>query len=215
VPRGKTPSGPDGKEPGRWRKVVRTFRDGHREEWWALEAEAGPYGTERSKRALVVTTDPEGLPDLATWYLTTNLPAPGSGRENESDLAPAGVEEVVRLYGLRMWVEQSYKQVKHARRLERLPGQGRHSHPSPLGVGVLGVLVLLVGIRTLADRRADPIGERSGPRRAGGEGKKEGDEILAGGVEGGEGVAGTVGDALALLEGVLRAAPTRGAKSAA
>jgi hypothetical protein len=32
----------------------------------------------------------------------------------ESDLAPASVAEVVRLYGLRMWVEQGYKQVKHA-----------------------------------------------------------------------------------------------------
>ncbi len=101
-------------EPGEWTKVMRRFRDGHREEWWALEVEAGPYGTERAKRALVVTTDPEGMPDLATWYLTTNLPAPGSGREAESDLAPASASEVVRLYGLRMWVEQSYKQVKHA-----------------------------------------------------------------------------------------------------
>src|SRR5215210_2226566 len=100
-------------EPGGWRKVVRTFRDEHREEWWALEVEAGPYGTERAKRALVVTTDPERLPDLATWYLTTNLPAPGSERENEGALASASVAEVVRLYGLRMWVEQSYKQVKH------------------------------------------------------------------------------------------------------
>jgi hypothetical protein len=45
----------------------------------------------------VVTTDPEGLPDLATWYLTTNLPAPASERENESSLAPASVAEVVRL----------------------------------------------------------------------------------------------------------------------
>ncbi len=70
-----------------------------------------------SKSSLVVTTDPAKLPDLATWYLlTTNLPAPGSERKNESDglLAPASVAEVVRLYGLRMWVEQSYKQVKHA-----------------------------------------------------------------------------------------------------
>jgi hypothetical protein len=39
--------------------------------------------------------------------------------------------------------------------------------------------------------------------------------VLAGGVEGGEGVAGTVGDAVALLEGVLRSAPAEGAKSAA
>ncbi len=100
-------------EPGEWTKVVRTFRDGHREGWWALEVEAGPYGMERAQRALVVTTDPAKLPDLATWYLTTNLPAPGSGRGNQGALAPASVaEEVVRLYGLRMWVEQSYKQVK-------------------------------------------------------------------------------------------------------
>jgi len=103
-------------EPGGWKKVVRAFRDGHREDWWALEVEAGPYGKERMQRALVVTTDPEGLPDLATWYLTTNLPAPSdrSERQTQSGLAPASVAEVVRLYGLRMWVEQSYKQVKHA-----------------------------------------------------------------------------------------------------
>jgi DDE superfamily endonuclease len=101
--------------PGGWEKVVRTYRDGHREGWWALEVEAGPYGTERAKRALVVSTDPATLPDLATWYLTTNLPAPESERaQQESDLAPASVAEVVRLYGSRMWVEQSYKQVKHA-----------------------------------------------------------------------------------------------------
>jgi hypothetical protein len=48
----------------------------------------------------VVSTDPERLPDPSTWYLTTNLPAPGSGRENESDLAPASVGEVVRLYAV-------------------------------------------------------------------------------------------------------------------
>ncbi len=101
-------------KPGEWTKVTRTFRDGHREKWWALEVEAGPYGKERARRALVVTTDPAKLPDLATWYLTTNLPAPDSERENEEAFAPASVAEVVRLYGLRMWVEQSYKQVKHA-----------------------------------------------------------------------------------------------------
>ena len=61
----------------------------------------------------MVTPEPATLPDLATWYLTTNLPAPGSERETESDLASASVAEVVRLYGLRMWVEQSHKQVKH------------------------------------------------------------------------------------------------------
>lgn len=56
------------------------------------------------------------LPDLATWYLTTNLPVPSerSERATGGDLAPASVAEVVRLYGLRMWVEQSYEPVKHA-----------------------------------------------------------------------------------------------------
>src|ERR671921_196838 len=201
-------------EPGRWRKVVRTFRDGHRQEWWALEAEAGPYGTERSKRALVVTTDPEGLPDLATWYLTTNLPAPGSGRENESDLAPAGVEEVVRLYGLRMWVEQSYKQVKHAL------GWSDYQARSDIAIRRHWWLVCLAfSFCWWAYGRSPtegPIQSENGvvPVDLAGRGKKEGDEILAGGVEGGEGVAGTVGDAMALLGGVLRAAPTRGAKSA-
>lgn len=102
-------------EPGRWEKVVRAFRDGHREDWWALEVEAGPYGTERAKRALVVTTDPATLPDLATWYLRTNLPAPSDRSEQEAEggHAAASVAEVARLYRLRMLVEQSYKQVKH------------------------------------------------------------------------------------------------------
>ena len=56
----------DAEKPRRWTKVERAFRDGHREEWWALEVEAGPYSKERAKGALVVTTDPEELPDLAT-----------------------------------------------------------------------------------------------------------------------------------------------------
>lgn len=43
---------------GRRVKVVRTFRDGHREDWWALEVEAGPYGPERARRAVVVTAEP-------------------------------------------------------------------------------------------------------------------------------------------------------------
>jgi SRSO17 transposase len=55
----------DAKEPGQWRKVIRTFRDGHEEEWWALEVEAGPYGPHKAQRAFVVSTDPEKLPRLA------------------------------------------------------------------------------------------------------------------------------------------------------
>ncbi len=108
-------AGWDGPErPGAWEQVVRTFRDGHAEVWWALELVAGPYGPEQAQRAIVATTDPAHLPALTTWYLLTNLPAFGTERAATSKLAPASLVEIVRLYGLRMWVEQSYKQVKGA-----------------------------------------------------------------------------------------------------
>ena len=99
-------------EPGEWIALKRAFRDGHKEVWWALEADAGPYGVERPERLVIVTTDPVQLPEQTTWYLVTNLPAPNSARATTSALAAADRAEVVRLYGLRIWVEQSYKQVK-------------------------------------------------------------------------------------------------------
>ena len=63
---------------------------------------------------MIATTAPATLPDLTTFYLVTNLLAPGSPRAQDSAFAAASLEEVVRLYGLRIWVEQSYKRVKHA-----------------------------------------------------------------------------------------------------
>ena len=99
---------------GKWVKVTRTFRDGSSQDWWALEVVTGPYGPDKQERVVIATTDPVTLPDLTTFYLVTNLPAPGSPRAADSELAAASLEEVVRLSGLRMWVEQSYKQVKHA-----------------------------------------------------------------------------------------------------
>jgi SRSO17 transposase len=53
-------------------------------------------------RAICATTNRRTLPDLPTWYLTINLPV---------EAAP--LTEVVRLYGLRDWIEQSYKQTKN------------------------------------------------------------------------------------------------------
>ena len=82
-------------------RSIRHFRDGHTETWWALEGVAGPYGPDRPRRLVIATADPATLPEPATWYLATTLPA------GAADLA-----EVVRLYGLRNWVEQAYKQVK-------------------------------------------------------------------------------------------------------
>ena len=98
--------------PGKWQRLERSFRDGHSETWWVLEGEAGPYGTNKPQRLVIATTDPGQLPNLTTWYLTTNLPAPVSQRAKEGEIEAATAEDIVKLYGLRIWVEQSYKQVK-------------------------------------------------------------------------------------------------------
>jgi hypothetical protein len=102
--------GPD--DPGDWTPVVRRFRDGHEETWWAADVSFGPYGPEKPIRVVVATTDPATLPPLTTWYLATNLPRPGAPHADEAPFAPADLAEVVRLYGLRNWVEQGYKQLK-------------------------------------------------------------------------------------------------------
>ena len=101
-------------DPGAWVPVERSFRDGHTETWWVLEIKAGPYGPDKPERVVVATVDPRTLPTLSTWYLVTNLPAPGSAQAQDSALAAADLAELVRLYGLRIWVEQSYKQTKYA-----------------------------------------------------------------------------------------------------
>ena len=221
----------DENEPGRWVRVVRTFRDGHKEDWWALEVEAGPYGPERARRALVVTTDPERLPKLATWYLATNLPAPGSAKAAESGHHVADLAEIVRLYGLRMWVEQSYKQVKHALGFSDYQVRSdrairRHWQlvccafsfcwwalaediEDDVGALELGAPPR-VSVENDAELRAAP--------QTGARGKKErksSSEVVAGSFEGGEGVAGALRSAHALLESILGEAPANKAKSAA
>jgi hypothetical protein len=52
---------------------------------------------------VIATPDPATLPRPTTWYLETTLP-----------LREAEVAGVVRLHGLRNWVEQAYRQVKHS-----------------------------------------------------------------------------------------------------
>jgi DDE superfamily endonuclease len=94
-------------KPGQWRRIQRSFRDGHTETWWAADARLGGWGPDRRLRLVVATTDPATLPGMSSWYLLTNLPRPPSRRAQRADLT-----EVVRLYGLRNWVEQGYKQVK-------------------------------------------------------------------------------------------------------
>ena len=100
--------------PGGWVAVVRRFRDGHRETWWAAELTLPGYGPDLATRLVAVTTDPATLPATSTWYLTTNLPRPGSPLAAESGLAPADLRRSSACTGLRQWVEQSYRQVKGA-----------------------------------------------------------------------------------------------------
>jgi hypothetical protein len=61
---------------------------------------------------VVATADPGTLPAKATWYLVTNLPRPGGPREADSPHPAASLAEIVRIYGIRHWTEQGYKQVK-------------------------------------------------------------------------------------------------------
>jgi hypothetical protein len=101
-------------EPGGWTAVERRFRDGHTETWWAADLELAGYGPGGDTRLVAATTDPATLPAASTWYVVTNLPHPEVAPAAVSPLAPADLAEIVRLYGLRQWVEQGYRQVKGA-----------------------------------------------------------------------------------------------------
>jgi hypothetical protein len=204
----------DEKRPGEWVKVVRSFRDGHEEAWWALEVDVGPYGPQRERRSVVATTDPRELPDKGTWYLVTNLPHPGSEQANESELAQADLAEIVRLYGLRMWVEQSYKQVKH------VLGWSDYQVRSDLAIRRHWQLVCCafsfcwwaygrLPTEEIAETENDPSIDSEE------RGEKEAQGILVGDFEGSKGVVGAVDHAKAILAGILRDAPTTSAKSAA
>ncbi|MCA1719232.1 MAG: IS701 family transposase [Actinobacteria bacterium] len=205
----------DERHPGDWVKVTRRFKDGHEQEWWALEVDVGPYGPHRDRRSVVATTDPKELPDKATWYLATNLPHPSSKRASDSELEAADLAEIIRLYGLRMWVEQSYKQVKH------VLGWSDYQVRSDLAIRRHWQLICCafsfcwwayghLPIDEEAETENDP---RTPPE---GRGKKESfSRVLAAGFENSEGMAGTLCHAEKILEGVLRYAPATSAKTAA
>ncbi|QCX82688.1 hypothetical protein C9F11_46770 (plasmid) [Streptomyces sp. YIM 121038] len=102
----------DPEHPGDWTPVERHFRDGHTETWWAADARLSGWGPHNRVRLVVATTDPATLPPKATWYLATNLPHPDAPHAATDPHPPADLAEIVRLYGLRPWIEQSYKQIK-------------------------------------------------------------------------------------------------------
>src|SRR5215217_436773 len=206
----------DEKRPGEWVKVVRTFRDGHEEAWWALEVDVGPYAPQRERRSVVVTTDPKELPEKATWYLVTNLPHPDSSErtKEQSKLEVADLAEIVRLYGLRMWVEQSYKHVKH------VLGWSDYQVRSDIAIRRHWQLVCCAfsfcwwAYARLPTKEPSRT-ENDVPTETAGRGEKATPGVLAGGFEGGKGLVGAVDHAQAILEGVLRDAHAAAAKSAA
>jgi hypothetical protein len=102
--------GPD--DPGDWQPVTRIYRDGHAQTWYAADATLGWWGPDGARRLVAATADPATLPPKATWYLVTNLPRPAGPREAGSPHPAASLAEIVRIYGIRHWIEQGYKQVK-------------------------------------------------------------------------------------------------------
>ncbi len=211
-------------QPGQWVKVERRFRDGSKQSWWALEVQAGPYGPEKTERAVIATTDPETLPDATTWYLVTNIPIPGSAAAERSSLEAASLQDVVRLYGLRMWIEQSYKHVKHEL------GWSQYQVRSDQAIRRHWQLVCCAfsfcwyhashsSSSTTQDAReaseSPPSQEPEGAVEVTAPGEKNQQKnsissisVLAGGAAGRARVVGALDHAAALLESVVRAAPT-------
>ena len=208
-------------EPGDWTAVTRRFRDGHEETWWAAELVFAHYGPERSRRLVVATTDPATLPGLSTWYLVTNLPAPGSLRATQTALPPTDLATIVRLYGLRMWVEQGYKQQKQE--LGWADFQVRSDRAIRRHWQLVVCAFTFCWEAWFHPPVTDPPpsapvserGEKSGgssPNPAWG--TLDGGRIVAAGDAGGPGVAGSLVDDPAYLGGVERAPTTAGSAHA-
>jgi hypothetical protein len=150
----------------------------------------------------------------------TNLPATGSSRAEQSPFEEADLCEVVRLYGLRQWVEQSYKQLKGEL------GFSDFQVRSDLAIRRHWELVFCAFcfcwwayIReqeaTFMDPapQTQPASEQAGEKRSGRKGA--GLSVMAGSTAAGAQLAGPVGYAVALLESVVESAPATTAASAA
>jgi SRSO17 transposase len=212
-------------EPGAWKPIVRTFKDGHAEKWWAVEVTTLiGYGPEKSFRLVAVTTDPATLPTNSTWYLLSNLPAVGSPRAGQSPFEAADLAEVVRLYGLRQWVEQSYRQIKGELGFSDFQVRSDRAIRRHWEL-VFCAFSFCWWAYTRQQRESvltDPppadiiqsVPEEAGEKRRAT--RRRGDSrVMAGGAAAGEELAGPMGNAVALLEGVVESAPAAATASAA
>jgi hypothetical protein len=212
-------------EPGDWTKVTRRFRDGHTQTWWAADASlpAAGWGPDRRLRLVVATTDPATLPKLSTWYLVTNLARPKrhpTRRRARPGFAPADLAEVVRLYGLRNWVEQGYKQVKHE--LGWADFQVRSDRAIRRHWQLVCCAFSFCWRAWFAEQAAAPLPPDAQPAPAGARGeetrrhgRRARHRRVAGDAAPGARLADPVGRAGALLAGVVDQAPTSPAWDAA
>ena len=205
-------------EPGAWKSIVRTFKDGHQERWWAVEVTTlVGYSPEESVRLVAVTTEPRTLPANSTWYLMTNLPAPGYRQAERSPFETADLCDVLRIYGLRQWVEQSYRQIKGELGFADFQVRSdrairRHWE---LVFCAFSFCWWAYNHKQEAAFTDPPPEVQPVAKEAGGERRAGDSSILAGGTAAGARMAGPVGDALALLEGVVECAPATTTASAA
>ena len=215
-------------QPGDWTPVTRRFRDGHTQTWWAAEAAlpAAGWGPDQPIRLVVATTDPATLPKLTTWYLVTNLPRPAS--RARSTFPPADLAELVRLYGLRNWVEQGYKQVKHE--LGWADFQVRSDRAIRRHWQLVACAFTFCWQAFLVDHPADPTpadptpadpvsvapaGAARGETTPSPHRSNRSDRLLADRAALGAGLADPVQYAAALLAGVVASAPTAATATAA
>jgi SRSO17 transposase len=216
----------DGPEdPGDWEPIVRTFKDGHTEKWWAVEVTTlGGYSPEESVRLVAVSTDPQTLPTNSSWYLMTNLPASDSRRAQQSPFEAAELCEVVRIYGLRQWVEQSYRQIKGELGFSDFQVRRDHAIRRHWELVLCAFSFCWWAYNTRehgavlldpASEEAHSIAEETGGKRRARSRGGTSFSVVAGSSAAGARMAGPVGYALALLEGVVEGAPATTTASAA
>jgi SRSO17 transposase len=79
-----------------WQKFTRTFSNGETEVRYRQEI---IFGTRRTRRYWLLTTDPQTLPDNSTVYVMSNAPE-------------VKLDEIGDAYGYRTWIEYGLKQSK-------------------------------------------------------------------------------------------------------
>ena len=193
----------------------RTFRDGHAETWWAADATLGGWGPDGARRLVVATADPATLPGKATWYLVTNLPRPGGPREAGSPHPAAALAEIVRLYAIRNWIEQSYKQVKDE--LGWADFQVRSDLAIRRHQALVNCAFSFCWAAWFADQpdriAARGSAARTRPRREGGRRRRTAGAVLAAGAARGPRLALPVDHAAALVDRLVQSAPAPAAAS--